>query len=125
MMTTSGIAGILSLKLLLSRLPGATKCDPERQQNQPHVEPERLLTNVDPVVAEFLPARHVARRVDLCNARESRRHGASPIESGHLFQAFDSAVALHFNFTRAERPRTHKAHVAAEDVPELWQFVES
>src|SRR3954470_20368992 len=47
--------------------PCSMEANPKRQENQSHVEHPRALPDVEPIVPELLPPRHVTRRVDLRN----------------------------------------------------------
>ena len=57
-----------------ARFPCAKHANPKRDENQSKVEPPRASAHVEPVVAELLPPRHVARRVDLREAGQPGPH---------------------------------------------------
>jgi len=43
--------------------------------------------------------------------------------AGNLLHVHQTSAAVGLDFSRSQRARTDKAHVAAEDVPQLRQFV--
>src|SRR6476661_5091752 len=94
------------------RFPCAQHANPKRQQNQSHVEPEGVPPDVDPVVAELVPSRHVAGRVDLRDAGQTRTHRDARGEARHVFETFEPPVARRFDLARAQRARADEAHVA-------------
>src|SRR6185503_3714761 len=55
-------------ELLAAHFPRTTRGDPEREEDEAYVEPHRLAAHVEEVVFELVPARDVARRVDLRDA---------------------------------------------------------
>ena len=67
--------------------PCAQQADPEREQNQPQIERQRVTIHVDAIVAELLSPRNVARRVDLREPGEARPHRDAMLEAGHVFEA--------------------------------------
>ena len=92
-------------------------------RNQPQVEQHRSAPDVEPIEAELLPPRHVAR------ARRSGRYpsvrAAPPSDrrSPESPAAARAAGGIDVDFFRSERTRSDEAHVAAKDVPELRQLV--
>src|SRR6476661_8333967 len=73
-------------------LPLPAERDPERQCDQPHIEPEALAVDVHPVVPELVATRDVARRVDLRDAGEPRSYAAALGVARHLFERLQAAV---------------------------------
>ena len=67
-------------------------------------------------VAQLLPPRHLRVAVNLRQAGQARPHGVPPIETRNLFTKFcDQLIPF--------GPGTDEAHVTAENVPKLWEFV--
>src|SRR5260221_7636224 len=109
--------------LAATGFPCAMNANPKRDQNQSHVEPPRAVPHVDPIVAELVPARYVARRVHLRDAGQPGAHRHARGEPGHILQPFEDAAPPRFDLAGPQRPRPHKAHVAAKDVPQLRELV--
>src|SRR5262249_15907368 len=102
--------------------PSASKHDPERERDEPHVEPKALALRVDAIEAKLVPARNVARRIDL---RDTGEAGTDPTAlgiAGDIFNCHDLCAA-HLELTRPQRARSNEAHIATEDVPELRQLI--
>src|SRR6185436_15898845 len=106
-----------------SMLPSAPECDPEREEDESHVEPEAPPARVHAVVPELLPGRDVAVGVDLSDPGQPRRHGVTLAVPGNGLERDDPAVAAGVDLAGAEGAWPHEAHVAAEYVPELGQLV--
>src|SRR4029078_3543021 len=104
-------------------LPLPAERNPERQCDQPQIEPEALAADVHPVVPELVATRDVARRVDLCDAGEPRSYAAPFGIARHLCECLEAAVAERLDLTGSQGAWSDEAHVADEDVPELRQFV--
>jgi hypothetical protein len=102
--------------------PLAAERDPERQENQPDVEPETLPGDVNLVVAELEAARNIAWREDLCDAGQARPKAGAVGVTRNVLERDERAVARLY-FAGTQGARTDKAHVATKDVPELRQFV--
>ena len=81
-------------------------------------------SHVEAVVAELLPPRDVARRVDL---RDAGQPGPAPTmrsaNPGTSSSRTSAPSPSGLDFARPQRARTDEAHVAAQDVPELRQLV--
>src|SRR5262245_21690661 len=105
-----------------SGFPCASKTNPKRQENQSNVEQPRAPRDVETIVAKLLTAWHVARRIDLGNAGQPRAYRDARREAGHVLELHELA-AVRFDLARPERARPDKAHVAAQDVPELRQLI--
>src|SRR5262245_15420729 len=105
-------------------LPSPAERDPERQEDQPQVEPEALVLDVNQVVFELVAAWDVARRVDLRDTGQARAHAVALDVAGNRRHVDVAARAVGFDLSRPQGARTDEAHVAAEDVPELRQLVE-
>src|SRR5215207_6219899 len=103
-------------------LPRASHADPERQQYEPDVQPERPALDVKPIVAELVSPRHVARGVDLRDSSEARLNGSAFEVAVNLFDVDDLPAASGLDLTRHQRSRADEAHVAPEDVDELGQL---
>src|SRR5262245_8632203 len=119
-MTTSRT--LLFSVLPASGFPCASKANPKRQENQSNVEQPGTPRDVETIVAELLPARDVARRVDLRDAGQPGTHGDAHREAGHVLEPHE-LPAVGLDLAGPERTRAHEAHVATEDVPELWQLI--
>src|SRR5688572_8490594 len=119
----STLTARLTSELLTAHFPISAERDPEGQQDQSHVQPKRLPTHVDEVIAKFPSTADVAWRVYLRDARQSRTYAGSLAESRDVLQLLDHSASAHFDFARPQRTRAGEAHVAAEDVPQLRQFV--
>src|SRR6478736_2912095 len=74
-------------ELSAARLPRATRADPEGEQDESHIQSERLPADVDPVVTKLVAPQDVAGRVDLSQAGQAwpdrrslgkPRHGLEP-----------------------------------------------
>jgi hypothetical protein len=65
----------------------------------------------------------VARRVDLRDAREPGADAVPLLVAGHVLERLEAAVTRGLDLAGTERTRPDEAHVAAEDAPELRQFV--
>ena len=63
--------------LRLPRFPLAAERDPERQGDEPEVEAEAALADVEKVVAELLPPRRLPRQEDLGQAGQPRPDGVA------------------------------------------------
>ena len=100
-------------------LPRPLTGDPEGEEDQAEVEPGALAADVDEIVAELLPSRDVAIRVDLGHAREPRRDAVTGLVSGNVLDGNGLAGSIHFDLTGQQRPWPDEAHAAAEDAPQL------
>src|SRR5262245_33839012 len=67
-------------------LPTSAESDPERQRDEPRVQPEALPLCVDAIKPELVPAPNVARRVNLSDAGESRPNLLTLCVSGHILE---------------------------------------
>src|ERR671919_12506 len=76
-------------ELAVASFPPAAKGNPERRRDQPHVQPEALSLDVQPVVPEFLAARNIARGVDLRDAGEARADTAPMLVTWHFFELLE------------------------------------
>src|SRR5690606_39174431 len=110
-------------ELPAAHFPAAAKGDPERQGNQPQVEPERLPIDVEPIVSELLAARNVARRVDLGHPGEPGYDAVPFHVTRNVLERALTAIARHFDLAGSQGPGAHETHVAHEDAPELRQLV--
>jgi hypothetical protein len=81
------------------------------------------LPHIQHVVAKFHATWDVTRRKDLRDASEPRQHARAHRESRNVFETLQLTRPQRFDLTRPQSPRAREAHVAAEDVPELRQFV--
>src|SRR5262245_33905150 len=107
------------LELFSAYFPASANGNPERKGNQTQVEREGLSWNIEPVVSKLASARNVARGVDLRDARQSGPHAAAGLEPGYHFECLEAAVCAGFDLSRTQGSRAHKAHVSAENVPQL------
>src|SRR5262245_7020036 len=103
--------------------PAASERHPERHENQANVESETLPVDVDAIVFELVTARNVAWSVDLGDAGESWAYAVALDVAGDGFHLHVPAVGRRFDFTGPKRSGADEAHVAPQDVPELWQLV--
>src|SRR5215471_10685398 len=113
------------LELPSPDFPATAEGDIERQQNQTQVEPEILPLNIKEIITELVPPGHIAIGEDLghpCQAWSDRQAG---LESWNclIWQLLVWPFSLHL--VNREGPRPHKAHVPLQDVPQLWQLIES
>src|SRR5215831_5931620 len=99
--------------------PLSTSRDPERQKNQPDVEPESGTLHVQAIESELARSRDVARRVHLCQPGQAGPDGVTLSVAGDLFERDQLSVAADVDFAGAERTRPDEAHVTAQDVHEL------
>src|SRR5438477_8945347 len=113
-------ASLRFLYLAPANFPGAPRGDPEREQDQPHVEPEAGSPDVEAIEAELAGTRDVARRVHLRQARQPGTHAVAFVVAGNLFEMDHLAVAADIHFPGPQRTRTNEAHVAAKNIHELW-----
>src|SRR5207253_8926640 len=97
--------------------------DPERERDQLHVETEAGALEIQPIEPELARERDVAGREDLRETGQARTNRMALAIAGNLRERRHPSVAAHFDFARTQRPRTHEAHVAREDVHELGQFI--
>src|SRR5262249_10257276 len=121
-------ANIIRARLQPSHLAAAcfplpASRDPERQENQSDVEPESGTLHVQTIESELARPRDVARRVDVRQPGEARPHRLTLRIAGNLIERDQPTVAAHVDFAWTEWPRSDEAHIAAEDVYELRQFV--
>ena len=87
------------------------------------VQAEARVADVDRVETELPGPRGIARSVDLRQARQSRPHRVARIVSGNRIQTHQLCCSPDFDLARHQWARADKAHVAAEDVDQLREFV--
>src|SRR5580765_1257803 len=107
------ISGVLR-HATVALLPRAGPGDPEREQDQLHVQPEARALQVHLVDPEFAGARDVAGRVHLRQPGQAGPDAVAGGIAGNLIQRHQPAVATHLHFARSQRPRSDKAHVAGK-----------
>src|SRR6188474_219508 len=112
------------LELVATMLPLATERNPERQHDQANVEFEALVAYVYEVVSELVAARDIAGRKNLRNSGQPWAHPVALLVAGDVGDCDMRAVGVDLDLAGAQRPRPDKCHVAAEDVPQLGQFIE-
>src|SRR6266542_4356109 len=97
--------------------PGALALQdhPEGLQQNVEVEGQRPVLDVELVELQGLLRRHLATAVDLPPAGHAGRH----------LQARAEQLAVGGHLLRRQRPRADQAHLALEDVQQLWQLVEA
>src|SRR5262245_27018138 len=82
-----------------------------------------LFPNVKQIVSEFLPSWNVSRSVDLRDSCQSRNNPV-PLEIPRdLLDRNRFSGVAYLYLVRHKSARTHEAHITAEDVPKLGQFV--
>src|SRR4029079_10139110 len=75
------------------------------------------------IVLELVTTRDVACRVDLRDAREPRPHAGTLDIPGDRLHVHVASATAGFYFTRAQRTRPDKAHVAAQNVEQLRELI--
>src|SRR6476646_449722 len=108
-------ADIIKARLQPSHLgaacfPLSSSRDPERQKNQPDVEPESGTFHVQPIESELARPRNVARRVDLRQPGQTWPDGMALLIAGNLIKRDQLSIAAHVDFARTERPRPDETH---------------
>src|SRR5688572_18529985 len=114
----------IALDLSIAIFPTPARGDPERLQDQPQVETEANLFLIQQVVTKLAGARQIARCVHLRDAGESRPHTMTRFVSWDRAERQHDTLGGGVGLTGPKRSRTDDAHVAAKDVPQLWQLVE-
>src|SRR5688572_14807859 len=114
----------IALDLSIAIFPTSARGDPERLHDQPQVETEANLFLIQQVVAKLAGTRQIARCVHLRDAGEARTHSMTRFVSRDRTERQHDALGGSVGLTRAQGSRTDHAHVAAKDVPQLWQLVE-
>src|SRR5262249_10323504 len=112
-----------ALELAPPDLPGSSKRDPERQQDQSQIQPKGLHAQIEFVVLKFLTTRDIPWRVNLCNSGQPWPHQATFLESRDIFEPFMHSTTSDLDLAGPQGPWSHKAHVADKDVPQLRQFI--
>lgn len=97
--------------------PPRSECHDKGKEEEPEIEPEALLSNVKQVIPELLPSGEFAVAIELGQTRQTGANNVSAVEIPDFLAKLPDEL-------RPLRPRSHKAHVAAEDVPELGKLVE-
>src|SRR5215471_9480258 len=103
-------AGIIKSRLHPShfsaaRFPLPASRDPERQQNQPDIEPESGTLHVQAIESELARSRDVARRVHLRQPGQTWPDRVTFSVARDLIERHQLAVAADIDFSRTERPR--------------------
>src|SRR5260221_7050695 len=98
--------GTSKLHASIARFPLAAPGDPERQHDQFEIQPETGAPQVQTIEAELAGARNVARRVHLCEARESGTDLVALDVAWDFVERYEPPVATRFDFARTQRPRT-------------------
>ena len=97
------------------------KDDAAESKNQHlYIKPERTVTQI--VKVQFQAAQHLLHRVSIAVIEGGiARHARA-----YLVQEGISGVMLHYLVYEmlAFRPVAYECHVANQDVPQLWKFVE-
>src|SRR5262245_61495496 len=104
-------------------LRAAAKRNPERDENEPHIEPESLLARVKAIEPEFVAAWHIARGVYLRDAGQARTETGPFNVAGDFVHRYQFAVRRRFDFAWTQRAWTDEAHVTPENIPELRELV--
>ena len=90
------------LYLLSAVLPPTAEGDPEREQDETHVEPETLAPGVNAVVAKLVATRQIARCVDLRDAGQAGSNTTAIGVPGDVFEC-DECIACRLDFSWAKR----------------------
>src|SRR4051812_1194124 len=93
------------LDLVAAMFPAAADRDPEREQDEPDVEPEASASGVNPIVPELVAPSDIPRCVDLGDAGEPGAHAAALEVTRDLLEWDESAVGrLDLAGTEGARP---------------------
>src|SRR5215468_4426641 len=80
--------------------PLSASRDPERQQNQPDVEPESGALHVEAIESELVRPRDVARRVHLHQPRQNGPHYESRLVARDLLERDQLPIDADLDFDR-------------------------
>src|SRR5439155_16409512 len=97
---------VRTLELLAAALPAATEGDPERERDQPDVEPEAPAPDIDGVVAELLAPRDVAVGIDLGHPRQPGAHAVPLLVAGNFLDQHALAGGTHLHLLWHQCART-------------------